>query len=56
MSQGKSKQTTTQTRNVAPMSPQEQLLQQQNMQAAQAQAQALQQAIAQQDQFERSPG
>jgi hypothetical protein len=56
MSQGKSKQTATQTRNVAGPSPEEALLQQHNMQAAQAQAQALQQAMQQQQQYEQSPG
>lgn len=52
----KTKQISTQTRQVAGPSPEEALLQQQNMQAAQAQAQALQHAIAQQNQFEQSPG
>lgn len=56
MSQGKSKQTSVQTRNVAGPSPQELLLQQQNMASAQAQSKALQDAIAQQTQFEQSPG
>ena len=55
-SQSKSHTSSTQTRNVAGPSPQELLLQQQNMQAAQAQSKALQDAIAQQQQYESSPG
>lgn len=56
MSQGKSKQTTTQTRNVAPMSQSESLLQAANTQTAQAQAQALQDAIQHQNAYENSQG
>src|SRR3990167_9235179 len=53
---GGQKQKTTQTRNVAPPTAQEALLQSQNQQAAMAQAQMLQQAMQQQQQFEQSPG
>ena len=53
---GSQKQKTTQTRNVAPPTAQEALLQAQNQQAAMAQAQMLQQAMQQQQQFEQSPG
>lgn len=53
---GGSKQRTTQTRNVAPMSAQESLLQSRNQMAAMAQAQELQRAIQAQQQFEQSPG
>lgn len=51
----KSKPTTV-TRNVAPASAQEVMLQQMNMQAAQSQAQELQRAIAAQQQYEQSGG
>ena len=49
-------QTTTQTRQVAPMNPMEGLLQQMNAQAAQQQAQELQRAMGAQQAYEQSPG
>lgn len=52
----KTKTSSTQTRNVAPMSQPESLLQQANMQAAQQQTQSLQDAMKQQQQYESSPG
>ena len=48
-------QTTTMTRNVAPMSSQESALQLINQQLAQQQAQQLQRAMQAQQQFEASP-
>ncbi len=56
MSQGKSTQSSTQTRNVAPMSASESLLQEANTKSAQAQAQALRDAIAKQSEYENSQG
>lgn len=54
MSTGKSTTSSTQTRNVAPMSADESLLQAANTKSAQAQAQALQDAIAKQGEYEKS--
>jgi len=48
-------QTTTMTRNIAPMSSQESLLQTINQQVAQQQAQELQRAMQAQQQYEQSP-
>lgn len=56
MSEAKQKTTTTQTRNVQPMSQSESLLQAANAQAAQRQAEYLQQAMQAQQAYEASPG
>lgn len=56
MSQGKSKTTTTQTRNVAGPSADESLLQAANVRSGQAQSQALLDAIARQNAYENSAG
>ena len=55
MSQGSNKTTTTQTRNVAPPSAQEGLLQASNEKAALAQSDYLQRAMQQQQAYESSP-